>query len=198
MPVNPLATATPSTKQAWDGAQPGDIFWTTGGGLAGSLIRRGTESPYGHCGVIYRPRDPGIRWGVEEAFPSFPPWRPGLKYADRNLDTIAAIARVWRTEEERKAILKKSNELVNAKLPYAWTEIGAIGLATFLPHKWIPMHDVSRAVICSNHVAQCIQAARPEDYVQYFRYPPNLMWPGGLHVDMQAMLWDDARGNNAS
>jgi hypothetical protein len=49
---------------------------------------------------------------------------------------------------------------------------------------------LTSAVICSNHVAQCIRAARPDDYETYFRYRPNRMWPGGLHYDLQALLWD--------
>lgn len=191
MPAKRARTATRATRVAWRDVRPGDIFFTKGGGIPGALIRRGTESPYGHCGVIARTRDPGLKWHVHEAFPSFPPWRPGLESADRAVDTIAAIVRVWRTETERKAIIGMSNRLVSQKLPYAWSEIGAIAAATILPHSWIPTADASRALICSNHVAQCIRHARPEDYERYFRYPPNLMWPGGLHYDLQAMLWND-------
>lgn len=192
MPVNPKATATPATRRAWDGAQAGDIFWTVGAGIVGSLIRHGTSSPYGHCGIIIDPwPEQDDHWLVDEAFPAFPPWKPGLRRQLRYRDTVAAVARVWRDEQERNLIVDHSLRLYRDKPPYAWSEIATIAAATVLPHRFIPMHDMTRAVICSNHVAQCIQAARPGDYELYFRYPPNLEWPGGCFTDLQALLWSD-------
>jgi hypothetical protein len=107
------------------------------------------------------------------------------------------VFRVWRTEAERQAMVDHSIKMTMARLPYAWSEIAQIGAATILPHKWVPSWDLSRGVICSNHVAQCIKAARPQDYAQYFRYEPHGMWPGGVIFDMTAMLWDDQRSLEA-
>lgn len=198
MPVDPGRTATEASRQAWRNVEPGDIFFTVGGGLVGSLIRHGTSSPYGHCGVVHRVVDRGdgnVIFRTAEAFPSFPPWKAGLRFRSRAPDSVAAVVRVWRDEDERYRLLNRSWELVVARLPYAWSEIAVIGLATVLPHRLVPLSDVSEAVICSNHVAQCIDAARPEDYARFFRYPPNLMWPGGLHFDTQRLLWEQLYGN---
>jgi hypothetical protein len=85
--------------------------------------------------------------------------------------------------------------MVELELPYAWSEIAIIAAAVVLPHKLIPTSDISGAVICSNHVSACVQAARPDDYDKYFRYKPHQEWPGGAHYDMQAMLWDDMYGS---
>jgi len=191
MPTKAARTATEAARTAWDNVQPGDIFFTTGGGVVGALIRRGTESPYGHCGVVHDVDPADGTWYTAEAFPDMPPWKPGLRDRERTADTVAAVVRIWRTEQERQAIISKSCELVEAKLPYAWSEIAVIAAANVLPHSWIPNTDLTRAVICSNHVAQVVRAARPDDYERYFRYTPNREWPGGLHYDLQRMLWDD-------
>lgn len=203
MPVKPSATATANAVAAFSSAEPGDIFFTTGKGLVGALIRHGTSSPYGHCGVIsgisrsvdgQRVLPVPAEWITHEAFPGFPPWKPGLKVRSRKSDSVAAVVRVWRTEQERAAILDMSNRMVSQGLPYSWSEISAIAAGVVLPHRLVPMADASRAVICSNHVAQCIRAGRPIDYERFFRYHPNLMWPGGVAYDLAALLWNDAHG----
>lgn len=130
---------------------------------------------------------------VNEAFPAFPPWSPGLRLQFRELSTIAAVARMWRTEEEQILIAGTSEYMVRQRLPYAWFEIAVIALAGVLPHSLIPSKDATKAVICSNHVAACLRTARPDDYARFVRYPPHRMWPGGLHRDLQAWQWCDDR-----
>ncbi len=185
MPVKPEATAPLSSLDFYDQVMPGDIFWTRGAGLVGAAIRHGTASPYGHCGVIVGKHSrPSQTWLVDEAFPAFPPWRPAIRRQPRKVSSVAAVVRVWRDETERHAIMSISREMGIEKHPYAWSEIAVIAAATVLPHSWIPSTDVSSAVICSNHVATCIQVARSDDYERYIRYPPHQMWPGGLAYDL--------------
>jgi len=191
MPAKVARTATVATRYAWTTAEPGDIFFTKAAGAVGLLIGRGTGSPYAHCGIIHGTTTDRLRWYTAEAFPVWPPWKAGLRWRSRPIDSVASVVRVWRTEQERDAILRASGALTKSKPPYAWSEIGLIAAATVLPHRLIPNIDFTRSVICSNHVAQAIRAARPDDYARYFRYPPHHMWPGGLHYDLQAMLWDD-------
>lgn len=198
MPVQPARTATAPTRAAFADMRAGDILWTKGGGLSGFFVRHGSASPYGHCAVAVTSAFPDPITGewmvmVNETFPVFPPWRPALLLRKRAVSSIAAVARMWRTEAEQALIVRTSESMVRQSLPYAWAEIAVIALAGVLPHSVIPNADATKAVICSNHVAACLKAARTDDYLRFVRYPPHRMWPGGLHRDLQAWQWCDNR-----
>jgi hypothetical protein len=200
---------------AWTGIEAGDIGFDQGGGIVGFLIRHFSHSPYAHCWV-YHTRLPHS-WITAEAYPG------GLKLRERQVDDVHRVARVWRDESERLALLKKSEELIGRKYRYRelfriihyrirqaiiWFGVAALLLALLgnwrdspvamwsagallvaMLYAVIPLKtELNDAVICSNHVAQSVLAARPE---LELTYPPQSIWPGRLERDLNLITWHD-------
>lgn len=129
-------------------------------------------------------------WRTAEAFP------PRLDWHERDLSTVSLLARVWRTDAERDRMLAVSEELTEAGTPYAYGEIASImaakaGRLLGVGDRWVPVWDNPGSVICSNHVAQCIRGARPDDYGIYFRFGPSRIWPGAVSEDSARLVWAD-------
>lgn len=63
-------------------------------------------------------------------------------------------------------------------------------LASFLLYAAFPLRTKlsDSAVICSNHVAQCVLAARPDVRLSF---PPQMIWPGRLERDLNLVTWHD-------
>lgn len=184
---------TKTVAEPFQDIMPGDFFWTRGAGLVGKLIRRGTSSPYAHCGIVV---------AVTETYLICHEARgktlrgPGLFVTKRKLGgfEFEAMARVWQNAEQRQIILDTSWGMVRNNLRYDWKTIAVIALATVLPHRWIPIKDPDgRAIICSGHVAQCLRIARPDDYWKYMASLPWWLWPGSLNGSLQRLLWADDR-----
>lgn len=197
-------------SQAWQGVEPGDIGFDQGGGAIGFLIRHFSHSPYAHCWVFHGAGDE--HWSTAEAYPG------GLKERSRRKGKVDRVARVWRNEEERRAILERSAELVGSK--YNYRELfriihyrvrksfalcialfllvlffhepawSAIALGVLLVYAAIPLKSKldPKRVICSNHVAQCVLNARPDVELSF---EPQAIWPGRLERDLNAITWDD-------
>jgi len=169
-------------SKLWIDIEPGDIGFDKGIGISGWLIRTGTQSAHGHCWVYHRRIDQNT-WETVEAGP-----RGGLIRRVRTVQPNK-VARIWRTEQERQAILIQSNKLVGAK--YGWGEIFRIAfriLGVKLPkHK-----DNPNRVICSNHAAQSVLAARPA-LKPLFEYAPYEIWPGELAVTLSSIEWTQDR-----
>lgn len=158
--------------------QSGDIGFDGGRGLSGFLIRIGTGSAYGHCFVYHRELEPGV-WSTVEA---------GPKGVRRKTRTAPAnkVVRVWRNGAEQQALLKRSIELRGCR--YGWGEIARIVCHLF-GVKIAKRTDDPTRVICSNHVSQCVLAARPE-FEHYMDYEPFAIWPGELAVSLDEFIWD--------
>lgn len=164
--------------------QPGDIGFDAGVGISGQIIRLGTKSAYGHCWVYHelvdRLPDGTQVWSTVEAGP-----RGGVIRRLRTTPPIKVV-RVWRDRFDQADLLKKSEELVGSR--YGWGEIFRI-VARILGVKVRRWKDNPYAVICSNHVSQCVMASRPE-FGLYLRYGSNEIWPGELAVTLDAFIWD--------
>jgi hypothetical protein len=160
------------------GIRPGDIGFDGGIGISGWLIRTGTGSAYGHCFVYHSDLGDG-KWETVEAGPS------GLLYRTRTVGPNKVV-RLWRDDQERRAILDASKALVGCR--YGWGEIARI-VCNLLGVKLKRRQDNPARAICSNHVAQAALAARPE-LVHYMQYQPFEIWPGELAVTFDAMRWD--------
>ena len=164
--------------------RPGDVGFDEGVGLSGWIIRLGTRSAYGHCWVYHGlvdVLDDGTEvWDTVEAGP-----RMGLIHRLRTVQPNKVV-RVWQDEFQRKDLLQASEALVGCR--YGWGEIFRIvvNILRIKVRKW---GDNPNAVICSNHVAQAILAARP-DFGLYLRHEPNEIWPGELAVTLDAFMWD--------
>jgi hypothetical protein len=203
--------------RAWRGIQPGDIGFDEGGGIVGFLIRHFSHSPYAHCWVYHRQvPDNTETWMTAEAYPG------GLKIRKREQTNVHRVIRVWRTEEERRALLARSDELVGSGYNYRelfrivhyrlrknllWIA-GALLVVLALRYwegmdlQWLgwPLLVMGvyaslplktklnpRRVICSNHVAQSVLAARDVELT----YPPQSIWPGRLERDLNVLVWND-------
>lgn len=160
------------------GIRPGDIGFDGGIGFSGWLIRTGTGSAHGHCFVYHRDLGDGI-WETVEAGPS------GVLYRKR-LGEPNKVVRLWRDDQERRAILVASSALVGCR--YGWGEIARI-VCRILGVKLKRRRDNPARAICSNHVAQAALAARPE-LEHYMRYKPFEIWPGELAITFDVMRWD--------
>ena len=203
----------------WHGIQPGDVGFDQGGGIVGFLIRHFSHSPYAHCWVYHDGTDNG---GPDvltaEAYPG------GLKARWRDAGRVHRVVRAWRTEEERQAILDKSEELVGSGYNYRelfrivhyrlrkiLLHLLVVAVAAFVWAVWqastpafivwwvlvvlmayaiLPLKTELNPdrVICSNHVAQCLLAARDDVELSY---PPQSIWPGRLERDLNVMVWND-------
>lgn len=163
---------------------PGDIGFDEGIGISGWLIRTATRSAYGHCWVYHTLlEDDGHGnqvWRTVEAGP-----RRGLIWRTRKV-SANKVVRVWRDQWEQQAVVRASEKMVGYK--YGWGEICRIilRLVGIRVRRW---RDNPWAVICSNHVAQCAVAARPE-FGFYLRFEPNEVWPGELALMFDAFIWD--------
>jgi hypothetical protein len=191
--------------------QPGDIGFDGGGGLLGALIRLGSTSPWAHCFVVVAVLDTEHVL-THEAYPG------GLRTRVRRTETIGTAVRVWRTAEERRALMARSYELIGT--PYAYGEVvrivghylwqrrrvvalGALGAALLgaavvsvlalgllaLGAASLTRWDTGRA-ICSNHCSQAALHGRPE-LAAWLRYEPARIWPGELHVALTRAAWSD-------
>jgi hypothetical protein len=161
----------------FSGIQPGDIGFDGGIGLSGFLIRVGTRSAYGHCFVYHRDLGNGV-WQTVEAGPR------GVRTRKR---TVAPnkVVRVWRNGAERHAVLRSSSTARGKQ--YGWGEI--VRIVCHLFGIKVDGKDNPGRVICSNHVAQAVLAARPE-FEHYLDYPTCAVWPGELAVSLDEFLWD--------
>lgn len=192
----------------WNNIEPGDLVWTSGGGVVGWIIRVFTQHPYAHVGVVTQVE--GDLLTMDEAFPG------GLRRTTRGVQTVSRAIRVHRTPEEARTIVSKSNSLVGSKYAYGellriaawrvdrvvelWAVLALIGLVLsawpfmvagfsliafgLLKHvEW----DSDR-LICSNHVAQSVLAARPDISLSHV---PSRIWPGKLEDDLQYVVWED-------
>lgn len=174
----------PRPVPTWEGIRPGDIGFDEGGGAVGFLIRHGSHSPFAHCFVYVREHPDG-GWWTHEAYPG------GLRLRHR----VAAphkVLRVWRDDVEQRALVARSYRLVGAR--YAYGELVRIVVARVAG--WVgvsvPPWDANPStVICSNHAAQCVVAARPDVWLSH---PPSAIWPGRLARDLDLMVWSDTVG----
>lgn len=170
----------------WIDIKPGDIGFTKGGGFVGWIIRHGTGSAYAHSFVYHKPLGNGT-WETVEAFPSLKRQKDGVRVRIRT-EQPDKVVRTWVTKNEQKAILLHSASMVGAR--YGWGEIIRIALR-FVGIKVRGWESDSR-VICSNHCAQSILAARP-GLKALFKYRPSMIWPGELATTCDAIDWAQDR-----
>lgn len=158
--------------------QPGDIGFDGGKGISGLIIRIGTGSAYGHC-FVYHKYLGGNKWETVEAGPK------GVRLKHRT-GPANKVVRVWRDELERQRLIRVSSLLRGCK--YGWGEIARIVL--HLVGFNIRSKDNPKRVICSNHVAQAVLAARPE-FILNMDYRNYEIWPGELAVSLDEFLWNE-------
>jgi hypothetical protein len=164
----------PPTYGAWEGIEPGDIGYDRGGGLVGWAIGAFCRTAQSHS-YLYVQRQPDGAWWTHEARGGGP-----LKLC-RRVKPPNKVHRVWHTEPERKALLAKSSELVGTG--YDYRELIRICL-TMLGLPILKAKDNKGKVICANHVAQCVLAARPDIPLSY---APEAIWPGKLAEDLDQL-----------
>lgn len=170
----------------WIDIKPGDIGFTKGGGFVGWIIRHGTGSAYAHSFVYHKPLGNGA-WETVEAFPSLKTQKDGVRVRVRT-EQPDKVVRTWVTRNEQAAILAHSASMVGTR--YGWGEIARIALR-FVGVKLRGWESDSR-VICSNHCAQSILAARP-GLKALFKYRPSMTWPGELATTCDAIDWAQDR-----
>lgn len=180
-----MSAVTKTAKRVWAGIQPGDVGFDEGTGISGLIIRLGTRSSYGHCWVYHQLLDIDANgdemWDTVEAGPSGILHRIRTKRPNK-------VVRLWRDEDERRAILQASERLVGSQ--YGWGEIVRI-TCRILGIKLRRYKDNPRRVICSNHVTQAALAGRP-DLVHYLRYEHFEIWPGEVALTLDELHWDTA------
>jgi len=78
-------------------------------------------------------------------------------------------------------------------LPSPFVLVPVIVLSVLLLYALLPLQTrLSKdAVICSNHVAQSVLAARPDVELSF---PPQMIWPGRLERDLNLITWHDWLG----
>lgn len=206
-----------SESGTWMGIQSGDVGFDQGGGLVGFLIRHFSHSPYAHCWV-YHHQDESLRWVTAEAYPGglrlrtrenanvhrvVRAWRTedermsilarsgaliGLGYNYRELFRIIHH-RLRQTFIYHMAVLLLLTVLYgryqSTLALVAWFALMPLTLYAAIPLR--SKLNPSR-VICSNHVAQSVLAARPDIKLTY---PPQSIWPGRLERDLNVMTWND-------
>jgi len=166
----------------WIDIQPGDIGFTKGGGLVGWLIRHGTSSKYAHCFVYLHKLNDGT-WLTVEAFPSRDKSKNGVQLRHRT-EEPNKVVRIWRDKAEQGSIITKSISLIGVK--YGWGEIARIALRIIgiKVKGW----ESDKAVICSNHVAQCVIFS-DSSLKNFLSYPPSQIYPGELATNLDAIAW---------
>jgi hypothetical protein len=203
----------------WVDIEPGDIGFDQGGGIVGFLIRHFSHSPYAHCWV-YHERDAWGDWSTAEAYPGglkyrerqtgqvhrvIRPWRNEEERAKILAKSTELVGAKYNYRELFRIIHYRLRNILmflllgffasallwlfydlSAAQPFFWalavpTAYAALPLKTNLtPDK----------VICSNHVAQSVRAARPDVYL---KYEPQSIWPGRLERDLNILVWNDAK-----
>jgi len=164
---------------AWDHIAPGDIGYDRGGGFVGWAIGVFTRTAQSHCYIYVEPGD-GSYWWTHEARGGGPLTKC------RRTQPPNKVHRIWRNRAEAQAIIAASGDLLGRG--YDYREIVRICL-TMLGLPVLRAKDNAGKVICSNHVAQCVQAARPDIPLSY---EPHSIWPGRLAEDLDEATWTDA------
>lgn len=203
--------------ETWTGIQAGDVGFDQGGGVVGFLIRHFSHSPYAHCWVYHGQNIDG-RWTTAEAYPGglrlrnrenanvhrvIRAWRTEeereqiLEASDQLVGAKYNYRELFRIVHYRL----RANFLVHLLVFFAIVAWGGItgsvtaivfastfGLLTL--YAAIPLNTklTPGKVICSNHVAQSVLAARPDIDLTY---PPQSIWPGRLERDLNVMTWND-------
>ena len=175
-----MAAAHPDPDHHWHQIEPGDVGFSTGSGFYGWIIRRATGS-YGHAWVYHGRIGSGDAavWITAEA------GGDGVQYRVRSEEPVKVV-RMWRNEQERSAILDASERLIGHG--YDWMEIVRIALWVCGVRLGHLGRDDRRRVICSNHTAQAILAARPQ-LRGIIPYPPSRIWPSRLARFCDWVLW---------
>lgn len=130
--------------------EPGCYVCVRTGGLFGWIIRRATKSPYDHAAVVV---DDGI---VVEATPYDVRTSPLARYQGAQ---VCADTGEDLTPAQRAVITAKALSFIGAE--YDWATIAVIGLGQLGLH-WrilLRLTGGKRALICSQLVALCGQAA---------------------------------------
>lgn len=172
----------------WVGIEPGDVGFDGGVGIPGWLIRRATGA-FGHTWVYHEylgTDDDGLEvWDTVEAGAN------GVQHRVRTRPPVLVV-RPWRNEEEQEALLAGSEEQVG--LGYGWGEFFRLALHS-IGIRIKGWRDNPDRVICSNHVARSILAARPQLELT-MPYPPQHIWPQRLAEWLTWVRWttDRARG----
>lgn len=202
--------------ELWSGIEPGDVGFDEGGGFVGFLIRHFSHSPYAHCWV-YHGRDEG-GWDTAEAYPGglrmrrrangrvhrvIRLWRNederqkllamseslvGSGYNYRELFRIIH----YRLRKLFWWLVGAQAALIVLHFFEIWSNLWLqVPLAALLVYAVLPLKTKlnSKRVICSNHVAQSVLAARPD--VQ-LTFPPQSIWPGRLERDLNVTVWNDS------
>lgn len=171
----------------WIGIKPGDVGFSSGEGIVGWIIRKGTNSPYAHAFIYHRRigvNDEGQTvWETVESYGG-----DGVRVRERT-EPPEKVVRIWRHSKEQARILEKSNSLVGSG--YGWGEIIRIAFR-LIGIKLPPMKDDPTKLICSNHVTQCVLAARPT-LAGEFKYAPHEVWPGELAMTLDRIVWTQER-----
>lgn len=164
----------------------GDILFTRGVGLLGTVIRHGSQSPFGHCGIFHEflgfeypagSSTPVEVWKTAEAFGD------GVKYRVRRLE-VAPVAerheflamKVCDDIIDVGAVLVESSRIVDTSAGYDWYEIARIA-GRFAGLRVSPSWDNPDRHICSGHVSHSVAAARHAFTIRS-TVPLHGRWPG--------------------
>lgn len=169
-----------------DAIEPGDIGFSTGKGLLGRLISVGTESVYSHTWV-YHSRNEDGSWNTVEAQPILNRAEDGVRWRVRT-EPPSKILRLWRNEEERERLLAESERLAEAEFRYGWSEV--LRMALNVLGITVQRSGEPDAVICSQHVALALFAAR-QDMADRFGMAAYDVWPGRLAETGERIARDD-------
>lgn len=205
------------SEDIWTGIEPGDVGFDQGGGTVGFLIRHFSHSPYAHCWVYHKWCDKN-EWTTAEAYPGGLKFRTRdnvqthrVVRAWRNEEEREALLNasmdlVGSTYNYRElfriihyriranfvafAVLALGSVTLSAMIDSVMVTVLASVLALCTLYAAIPLKTKlnPRAVICSNHVAQSVLAARPDVTLTY---QPQAIWPGRLERDLNVMTWND-------
>lgn len=198
--------------------QPGDVFFTSGGGLIAALIRFFTSSPVAHTGIVVA-KNPDGTIVTHEAF-----WPSGLSmYVDRDPKKmkIQRVYRVWRNDAERQQMIEHSTKLVGKK--YDLFEIFRIciwGLNKFMLNAGVLFTALAISVLMNTYVVveavyfgilvvtfilkrilkndnadkiicsnHIAMLSKYVDPELELTHPTTMIWPGRLEQDLHLHQW---------
>lgn len=172
--------------------KPGVFGLSRGGGLAGELIRRATESEYGHAflhlgnGVIVSGQPPKA---VQEPADTY----PDAEWAWRMWDELEARGGYWTPEliqRSQDAVVSRGRALVGTSYDFAAYAAFAsevLGLARGIPMQQFFEHDPNR--VCSGLVADALKAgAVPLEFIPSDGAPGLVRPDGTVNLVAPGML----------
>lgn len=129
--------------------QPGTYGCVRTGGFYAWLIRVGTRSAFNHAFVLY------ANGQIIEAAPAGARWAQLTDYSDKQI----VFSHETMTDAQRQHVIDKAITLLGT--PYGWTDIARLALrCAGVQWRWLTVRaDNERAMICSQLVAACGQAA---------------------------------------